>query len=576
MINKKVGLSILSGKRNKQQILKEFARPSNENTSISSPTISTGTYGGNIPGCSGGISPAPVTPCGDADSDLSDISFERNAYTAIKVGSKSWSVKQYPYPGGTITSTTVTSAFTLNPTVIWDDSPAPMEKTVRYMAYRTTNLGDMADAVSARTVPGLSIQSYVDAPDIQVELVQTTWGSGGPGSVNYIGADEEVVWSGIIPAYTTGPAPSIPVEATFDLLTPGECYLHIRATTGDLASPGPSYHIWAISLLNLMPIEFLGPIPSGGVAGGGGLSNTLQWHTSFPGVVGYYNWAVTRQAGVLPGGTLATTGTNGKYGSRIYSRWDWEDVAEPITALFKFHFNVLGDVAENSTQHALEFSLRGYDTRSGTATAGGFTGPTTDVADDAQPFSARIVWLEYPARLLPSSYLDVPGAGQVEIDPPIAINENYFLLIEAEVHSIQATFWREDDPDTKFTIVGTETATMPPNISIRNLENFDNPPVDMESSVTISRVIINPTSTVIGGGECGGASDSAGSYMETLYVKYNYFRPQATDLSYYAQVYFDGVPVTKGTHYNIEDTYKIVPVDPEALSSEATALIVRQ
>lgn len=399
MINKKIGLSIQSGTRNKQQILKEFTRP-DPTSSISSPNvIGTGSYGGNIPGCAGGIEPTAVTPCGDASSDLGVLV-------------------------GTINGNELAFKKVINPDPVGSGPFLYSD----FLAYRT-------------------------------------------GGSN-------------ITAGSTG--------ATIDSVADG--------------------------------------------------------------------------AGIYVGGY-------------IVSAVPFNNVNDTHSVLWKFSFSNVGAQGDTQTQHAMVFTVRGQALEDGSTTQEG-----DDFRFNASHYllrGVRIVWNETPSRS-PANYIDIQrdaSPGPVTAIPPgfITTGVQYRMWIISSPTSTTARLWSMDDPDTKYQ-VADNTAT---NVSFRPVlgvglsHNLGFGIPDLSSTVTVHAVVHNPTDAAIGE-ECGGASTDAGTYMETLYRKDNYFRPEETDVAYYQQVYFDGAPVIKGTHYNIEDTYKIVPVDPEALSLECTALLVRQ
>lgn len=68
---------------------------------------------------------------------------------------------------------------------------------------------------------------------------------------------------------------------------------------------------------------------------------------------------------------------------------------------------------------------------------------------------------------------------------------------------------------------------------------------------------------------CSQVSTGPGYYFDTLIKKDAYWLPSSPDVSYYKQVYFNGLPVSVGTHYWL-DGLKVHPMDP-AIFDDTTA-----
>lgn len=105
------------------------------------------------------------------------------------------------------------------------------------------------------------------------------------------------------------------------------------------------------------------------------------------------------------------------------------------------------------------------------------------------------------------------------------------------------------------------------------------PPPDDTEGAFFSRLLINPVSVAIGVGDedepCDpDISTSPGFYMDTLLKKSGYWIPATPNVSYYRQVYFDGIPVEEDTHYWL-DGLKLYPNDNNIFSdTRATAQVV--
>ena len=223
----------------------------------------------------------------------------------------------------------------------------------------------------------------------------------------------------------------------------------------------------------------------------------------------------------------------------------------------------LGNEASNTTQHALNFGVRGADYRSHTADG---TASAPDMSqEDTLWYNVRIVWKEFSGRALGDSYLAVTGGGQVNTPDPIEAGPDYYLRIISESQShTKASLWKaQDGEESAVSRQSLSSYPWPPNLCILNAENVQADVFDdtaMRSTIAVQSAIINPAAGILDD-ECSDAPTSRGSRLETLFHRDYYWRPQNTEISYYTQVYFDGIPVTEGTEYHIEDTYKIVPND---------------
>ncbi len=307
------------------------------------------------------------------------------------------------------------------------------------------------------------------------------------------------------------------------------------------------------------------PTLVGGWGGGDG-SGFLGWIASYPSQDDYFDWSRISKDYAGAGGTGAYLKADGSpgaispddLGSRVYARVLWQDVSERIGVLYTLSWSLLGDLAETSTQHALSFAVRARDFRSGTAadTPGGFSSPTTDVAD-LHAGDIRIVWKDYPARGLGDSYLE--GNGIHPITPPIAAGQLYKLFIEStSPTTTQATFWRAGDPEDTVSVTATTSNVWPPNLSIQDAYTANG-----LNQVHFHSALINPPSSnpVVLDEDCDAGTNQPGVFVQNLFRKDYYFRPQFTNVDYYTAVYFDGIQVYEGTNYLIEDDYKIVPND---------------
>jgi hypothetical protein len=267
------------------------------------------------------------------------------------------------------------------------------------------------------------------------------------------------------------------------------------------------------------------------------------------------------------GGSLISepVGDGRAFGAAVASRVPYTDVNEDYEILMRISWDLLGSNADNGTQHALDIAHRGPDEPSGTLGSG-----REDLLVDGRTYiyssGVRIVWKEYPARGLGDSYLNISGGTQVEMDP-IQSGRQYYLRINSSALAVAAAFWPSDqDESTATRILGSRapgSIVYPPGLVIMNAGNFQGHATvtnAMESVVRVHSVIVNPAAGVL---LCSDPTSDLGIYRETLYRKQYYWRPQVTNVSYYKDVWFDGISVQEGVHYSIEDGYKIVPTDYE-------------
>lgn len=97
---------------------------------------------------------------------------------------------------------------------------------------------------------------------------------------------------------------------------------------------------------------------------------------------------------------------------------------------------------------------------------------------------------------------------------------------------------------------------------------------DMSEAMTLKLVLVNPAQPVI---PCDNDYGSdPGYYLDTLIHRTNYWVPASNNVSYYKQIYFDGLPVFEGQHYWL-DGLKVHPTDPSIFEDTlATAEVVIQ
>lgn len=100
---------------------------------------------------------------------------------------------------------------------------------------------------------------------------------------------------------------------------------------------------------------------------------------------------------------------------------------------------------------------------------------------------------------------------------------------------------------------------------------------DQRQQISFSMIRINPSATVGADDPCDSDTPTgAGYYLDTLLKRSNYWVPASDNVSYYRQVYFDGLAVEEGTHYWL-DGLRIHPNDPAIFDGTiATASLVIQ
>ena len=189
-------------------------------------------------------------------------------------------------------------------------------------------------------------------------------------------------------------------------------------------------------------------------------------------------------------------------------------------------------------------------------------------------------WYEHVLRDLPEHWFSVAANGfssdAVEIPEPV-VDRQYYVRIFSDPHGTTAIFWDEtiEEDEGYSATFSTGGEMIPPFMSmfISDVINSGSPIVNGPMTIAVQAVTINPSSAV-GTSPCSPPSNLPGNYLDTLYHQQYYWRTQSTTNVTIQQVYFDGMPVTLGTEYTIEDGYKVVPVDASlSYDTVVTALI---
>lgn len=315
---------------------------------------------------------------------------------------------------------------------------------------------------------------------------------------------------------------------------------------------------------------------------GDGGSNSLSWHwhnfvSSVPEAFSTSDMSAhlaSEPTAYLQGATgilKAQPWLDSYVGAIVSARLPWEDVSEYSRVKYRLRWNDIGGLDDNGTQHALNFTLRAPDIRSGTANREGIYGvtpPSGSIWDFfwEDYYQVRIVWNLGPVHPpAGAGVLQIINVSQTLIPNGFIVEGvDYILDMSSDNNSVSAEFYRADDPDNKITGIGPWASTdharqWPPNLQVvlaTNIQPHMTDATAMQAEIAFSSVIVNE---IPGGAspDCGPAD--TGLQRITLYHYQNYWRTQNTDVTY-GQVWFDGMAVTEGVNYNIEDGYKVVPV----------------
>lgn len=456
MIKKNTVASVV-GRRNKQSILRDFVRPNASNI-VSSPTITTSPYSGNIPGCAGGGN-TPRNPCGEFSQDHG-TGLIAGAWNSGGHGSH-W----FMYP-------TCTSE-------------------------------------------------------------QECWGTpGSPCSFVNFYPSNDFCFTGEIsgPGYITSAQDGDP--------------LTYRYLAGILNTPLAQYRAEP-SGGSGSPVRFFG---AGWRASGAALINfSTQELFPYETLVKFtFDKIIDERPDEGSGGVIFS-----------FEKFEEEEYAEGNGF---FSSGVIVEVVIRPKilvgTHSNDYLLVRHN---GTAGAGAFTSPD----------------VEFPV---------MEGCGGVNV----AEGATYYLRVNVERGATSAKVWLADEPEPEeysrtvsgsalpdtyepgfSAYLGGQTASSTPSIGTPSL---DFP--DQRQQVAVHALTINP---VAFGQPCDDEiDDGPGTYMDTLIKHSAYWLPASDNVSYYTQVYFDGIPVFLNTHYWL-DGLKLYPKDPAIFADTiATATVVVQ
>ncbi len=175
---------------------------------------------------------------------------------------------------------------------------------------------------------------------------------------------------------------------------------------------------------------------------------------------------------------------------------------------------------------------------------------------------------------------------------PMQETASYYLRVRIDTGGMQAKLWLTTEPEpAPWSISGTTIASydyslFKPGFNVnffQGVRDCDNPVVgspcldfdDQSLGMTFSSLIVNPSSPGVIGDDCDIAvPDGSGYYFDTLIPRSGYWIPASANVSYYKQVYFDGLPVFEGENYWL-DGVKVHPQDPSIFdTTTATAEVV--